>query len=81
MVRYTRCYSSQRAENQMFVAMANQVGRVGETIFVGGSVIVDPYGRIIAEAGCGEEIISLSIDLSLVQERGKNTIKITSCTN
>lgn len=58
----------------MFVAMANQVGRVGETIFVGGSVIVDPYGRIIAEAGCGEEIISLSID-RLFRREGKIPLK------
>lgn len=58
-------------ENQMFVAMANRVGQAGETMYVGESVIVDPYGRIVAEAGCDEEIVSASIDLSLVQESRK----------
>ncbi|MED1471333.1 carbon-nitrogen hydrolase family protein [Bacillus salipaludis] len=60
-------------ENQIFVAMANRIGDGrdgGETSqFVGGSMIVDPYGRILVEASNQqEEVISASIDLSLVQE-------------
>lgn len=55
-------------ENQMFVAMANRVGQLEETAFCGESVVVDPYGRVIAEAGREEEVLSASIDLSLVQE-------------
>lgn len=55
-------------ENQMFVALANRLGQLGETTFCGESVVVDPYGRIIAEAGREEEVLSASIDLSLVQE-------------
>jgi (R)-amidase len=55
-------------ENQMFVAMANRVGQLEETAFCGESVIVDPYGRVIAEAGREEEVLSASIDLSLVHE-------------
>lgn len=55
-------------ENQMFVAMANRLGQLGETTFCGESVVVDPYGRIIAEAGREEEVLSATIDLSLVQE-------------
>jgi len=55
-------------ENQMFVALANRLGQLGETTFCGESVVVDPYGRVIAEAGREEEVLSASIDLSLVQE-------------
>lgn len=55
-------------ENQMFVAMANRVGKTETDDFVGESIIVDPYGRIVAEAGNGEEVVSASIDLGLVQE-------------
>ncbi|MFC7395435.1 carbon-nitrogen hydrolase family protein [Scopulibacillus cellulosilyticus] len=55
-------------ENQIFVAMANRLGQIEDTTFVGESVVVDPYGRIIAEAGHEEEVLSASIDLSLVQE-------------
>ncbi len=55
-------------ENQIFVAMANRVGQSGSDIFVGHSIVVDPYGRIVAEAGDSEEVLSVSIDLALVQE-------------
>ncbi|MFJ7308840.1 carbon-nitrogen hydrolase family protein [Peribacillus frigoritolerans] len=55
-------------ENQMFVAMVNRLGQLEETTFCGESVVADPYGRIIAEAGREEEVLSVSIDLSLVQE-------------
>lgn len=55
-------------ENQMFVALVNRLGQLGETTFCGESVVVDPYGRIIAEAGREEEVLSVSIDLSLVQK-------------
>jgi (R)-amidase len=61
-------------ENQMFVAMTNRVGKLtsgvfeGDTHFVGESAVVDPFGRIVAEAGGGEQILSVSIDLNLISE-------------
>ncbi|MEK4029175.1 carbon-nitrogen hydrolase family protein [Pseudobacillus sp. FSL P4-0506] len=55
-------------DNQMFVALTNRLGELEEITFCGGSIVVDPYGRIIAEAGCEEEVLSATIDLSLVQE-------------
>lgn len=55
-------------ENQMFVAMANRVGKQNTTRYVGESAVADPYGRVLAEAGHDEEILSVTLDLSLVQE-------------
>jgi (R)-amidase len=60
-------------ENQIFVVMANRIGEGSDggesTYFVGGSMIVDPYGRILVEASDDkEEVISASIDLSIVQQ-------------
>lgn len=60
-------------ENQIFVAMANRIGQGSDggesSYFVGGSMIVDPFGRIMVEAGNDkEEVISAKIDLSLVQQ-------------
>lgn len=59
-------------ENQMFVALTNRIGQLGETTFCGESVVVDPYGRVIAEAGREEEILSVLLDLSLVEESRKH---------
>lgn len=55
-------------ENQMYVAMANRVGKGSRDAFVGESVIADPYGNIIAEGGHGEEIVSATIDMAVVRE-------------
>jgi (R)-amidase len=50
-------------ENQIFVAVANRVGQGGSDYFVGESMVVDPYGRIVVEAGSSEGVLSVSIDL------------------
>ena len=39
-----RAYARARAmENNLFVAVANCIGSVGDTEFFGGSIITDPY--------------------------------------
>lgn len=50
-------------ENQCFVVAANQCGRHGERLSsYGHSMIVDPWGRILAEAGDEETIIHARLD-------------------
>lgn len=51
-------------ENQMFVIACNRVGTSNETSFFGHSMIIDPWGEIVAEAGEEEEILTATIDLS-----------------
>jgi omega-amidase len=59
-------------ENQMFVVSCNTVGESGGSSFFGHSMIIDPWGEVIAEAGDDETILSLEIDLALVDEvRGR----------
>jgi predicted amidohydrolase len=59
-------------ENQMFVAACNTVGESGGTSFFGHSMIIDPWGEVLAEAGEEETVLSAEIDLSLVTEvRGR----------
>ncbi|BBH19670.1 hydrolase [Paenibacillus baekrokdamisoli] len=53
-------------ENQMFVIACNRCGTSSSSTFFGHSMILDPWGEIIAEAGEGEEILRAEIDLSLV---------------
>ncbi|RCW51052.1 carbon-nitrogen family hydrolase [Paenibacillus prosopidis] len=53
-------------ENQMFVIACNRMGTSGSTEFFGHSIVLDPWGETIAEAGEEETIIYADIDLSLV---------------
>ncbi|QJC51933.1 carbon-nitrogen family hydrolase [Paenibacillus albicereus] len=55
-------------ENQMYVIACNRTGTSGETEFFGHSMIVDPWGEVLAEAGEEETILSADIDLALVDE-------------
>lgn len=55
-------------ENQCFVAATNSCGETGGTVFGGHSMIIDPWGQIIAEADEDECLISAEIDLAEVQQ-------------
>lgn len=53
-------------ENQAYVIACNGVGTHAGVTLGGRSVIVDPTGQVLAEAGTGEEVIAASVDLDLV---------------
>jgi len=55
-------------ENQMYVAACNRVGSSNGTDFFGHSMVIDPWGEIVAEAGEEETILTAEIDLGLVEE-------------
>lgn len=55
-------------ENQMFTVCANSCGKAGETVYGGNSVVFDPWGEEIAKAGEKEEIITASLDFSVVKD-------------
>ena len=59
-------------ENGVFVVAANRVGAEGVRNHLGRSMIVDPSGTILVEAGTqGEELIVRQIDLDAVSLRRK----------
>jgi predicted amidohydrolase len=59
-------------ENQMFVVSCNAVGESGGSSFFGHSMVIDPWGEVLAEAEEKETILTADIDLSLVDEvRGR----------
>lgn len=62
-------------ENQMFLSCCNDCGRAGETVYGGHSVIIDPWGQTLAQAGAGEEIISAECDFA-VTEKIRNSIPV-----
>ncbi|MFB5265393.1 carbon-nitrogen family hydrolase [Paenibacillus enshidis] len=59
-------------ENQMYVLACNRVGTGGTTEFFGHSMLIDPWGEVIAEGGEQEEIVTGTIRPELVKEvRGR----------
>ncbi|GAB6990243.1 carbon-nitrogen family hydrolase [Paenibacillus pini] len=55
-------------ENQMYVIACNRVGTSGNSTFFGHSMIIDPWGEIIAEGTEAEEIVTGEIVPELVDE-------------
>lgn len=57
----------------MYIAVANRVGVEGGVTFAGGSLIVDPLGRIIAAAGSAEEeLLEVELDPEeIARSRGR----------
>lgn len=55
-------------ENQSYLISANGAGINGGTQFVGHSMVVDPWGTVVAGAGDEETIVHAQIDLGKVQQ-------------
>lgn len=55
-------------ENQAFVVAVNRVGQEGSEGFGGGSLVIDPLGQILLEAGETEGVYTAEIDLEQVKK-------------
>jgi omega-amidase len=53
-------------ENQTYVVGVNRVGRDPEFTYSGRSVVVDPHGFIIADAGEQERVLAAQVELNVV---------------
>lgn len=53
-------------DNGVWFAPCNKVGTEGEWTFPGGSMIIDPYGEVVADAGDEETTIHAEISLDAV---------------
>ncbi|PLR97503.1 carbon-nitrogen family hydrolase [Bacillus sp. T33-2] len=62
-------------ENQCYIVACNRAGSDPNNQFAGHSIIIDPWGEIIAEAGGQPEILLAEIDLDRVGEV-RNTIPV-----
>ncbi|MDF2719795.1 MAG: nitrilase [Paenibacillus sp.] len=62
-------------ENQMYVVACNRVGTSGTTSFFGHSMVIDPWGEIMAEGDESERILKAEIDLSVV-DKVRSTIPV-----
>jgi len=68
LVHWQTLVRARAIENQMFVFACNRVGADTHNEFCGHSLAVDPWGEILAEGGEGEELLTITADLSKVQE-------------
>ena len=55
-------------ENQYVVAACNAVGTHAGVALGGHSLVVDPWGQVLAEAGEGEEVLTVDVDLDVVAQ-------------
>ena len=72
---YQDIYAQARAmENQLYVAIANRIGRDGNFLFCGSSIMVDPRGNILAKADRqNPALLTADIDLRPHRPRAKQT--------
>jgi omega-amidase len=55
-------------ENQIFIAAVNRAGEHPNDEFLGGSMVINPWGEIIAQGDYKQQIISAELDFSLIDE-------------
>jgi predicted amidohydrolase len=63
---------SRAIENQLPHVACNRVGKGKRTIYPGGSLITDGWGRILEEAGNEETVLIGEIDLDKAKEIKQN---------
>ena len=51
-------------ENQMYVVACNMAGEEGGTTLAGNSMVVDPWGEVVARADEGEQILLAELDMN-----------------
>ena len=64
--RYHLYFPVRALENTVFVATSNMIGSAGSLSFFGESMIVDPSGKYILEAGPSSGLFTATIDKSLI---------------
>jgi predicted amidohydrolase len=55
-------------ENQCYIVACNAAGQSGDTVMGGHSMIVDPWGKIVIEAGESPQLLTADIELEAVDE-------------
>lgn len=68
-LEHWRLFTRARAvENQVFMIACNAAGLQGDVALAGHSVVVDPWGNTVAEAGPDEQVLQADIDIETVSD-------------
>ena len=59
-------------ENQIYIVAANRIGKTENTSFFGHSLIIDPYGEVLANGYEKEGVVSEYVDLDFLEKTRKN---------
>lgn len=65
---WVRLLQARAIENQAWLVGVNRCGRDPDHVYNGRSIIVDPHGEIVADAGEGEGSIKSRLDLEALQK-------------
>jgi omega-amidase len=68
ITHWTRLLQARAIENQAYVAGVNRIGKDPYYTYSGRSLIVDPQGEIVADAGESEACIRAQLDLANLQK-------------
>ena len=60
-------------EDQLYVVACNTGGKHAGVPMGGHSMVVDPWGDVLAEAGEGEEVLVVELDPELVRGPGRRS--------
>ena len=65
-------------ENQMFLVLSNSAGRAGDTQYGGSSLILSPWGEVLAESKDEKEnILTANLDMGIISDI-RNSINVFS---
>lgn len=68
ILHWVRLLQARAIENQAYVVAANRIGRDPYYTYTGRSLIVDPQGEILADAGEAEGVIQARLDLPALRQ-------------
>ena len=75
LVHWRALLMARAIENQCFMVAVNACGETGGVAFAGHSMILDPWGKVVVEAGEGEQLLTADIDLDEA-DRVRKTIPV-----
>ncbi len=71
----TALATARAIENQMFVCCCNSCGKAGKNVYAGHSLMIDPWGEVLAEADGTETVITAELDFGVI-ENIRNSINV-----